>query len=890
MASNGQYYHQFFSLFHDQWYEGLARYQPGDELLAIVYALLPAHWTISRGGSWFTASSPTRPLPSQGWKIHISATRQNCEEILQRVARICIQEEITFKFFLDCFMVGLSTSKLMSRGASGKYITIYPPDDDSFHALLRLLSEALQGFTGPYILSDRRYQDSSVIYYRYGGISGLSKLSYLGVREYILTSPTGETVPDQRTPYWNPPAWVVDPFEQDDDEPDDDESPMTLKSGRYEVESVLKSSVAGGVYCATDHLTGQQVVIKEARRAVGADKQGRDAVDYLQREYRLLQKLQHTGVTAQPIDLFWEWEHLFLVEEYIAGIDLGDLTIASLPFGKVQQTAHDIAAYVEKLRAIWLHLAQGLVLLHELDVVHGDVTIRNIIVSDEETGKIYFVDLEGAWEEGVDAPLSMATPGFAHTPGEENSKKDDIYGLGAIMLATLFPLNSFFEVEPTARQRIVQRFCTILGIGQEGQQLIEACLNNDPMLRPELPDIINTIKHFSVEPATISTCSPITQEELLNTVKGVTEYIRASADLSRHDRLFPADPRVFDTNPLSVAYGASGIAYALHHLDVKIPATIRAWMLKQTINQEHYPPGLYIGSAGIAWALWDIGMQEAGVRVLRSARNHPLLWDAADIFYGASGYGMACLRLYLGTRDQEWLDQAIQIGNGLLQRKEVDAERGYYWPDREGRSRLSYAHGASGIALYLLYLHRVTGDHQFLEAGRQGLAFDLSYLHPMEEGYLSTPRGTTEQLEKVISHYWFNGSAGVLTTLLRYWQWTKDQTYLHIFELLIKDVCRQLTIFPSLFLGLSGLGNVLLDAYDVLQDEHYLQQAHRTVPGILMYKLVRPQGIAFPGEQLLRISTDFGTGSAGVALFLHRLAHAEQHPGNFNFLLDQFLA
>ena len=29
-----------------------------------------------------------------------------------------------------------------------------------------------------------------------------------------------------------------------------------------------------------------------------------------------------------------------------------------------------------------------------------------------------------------------------------------------------------------------------------------------------------------------------------------------------------------------------------------------------------------------------------------------------------------------------------------------------------------------------------------------------------------------------------------------------------------------------------------------------------------------------PGEQLLRISTDFGTGATGIGLYLHRLAHA----------------
>jgi hypothetical protein len=34
---------------------------------------------------------------------------------------------------------------------------------------------------------------------------------------------------------------------------------------------------------------------------------------------------------------------------------------------------------------------------------------------------------------------------------------------------------------------------------------------------------------------------------------------------------------------------------------------------------------------------------------------------------------------------------------------------------------------------------------------------------------------------------------------------------------------------------------------------------------------------------------DFATGSAGIALFLHRVANAKQKPGDFNFTLDALL-
>ena len=41
---------------------------------------------------------------------------------------------------------------------------------------------------------------------------------------------------------------------------------------------------------------------------------------------------------------------------------------------------------------------------------------------------------------------------------------------------------------------------------------------------------------------------------------------------------------------------------------------------------------------------------------------------------------------------------------------------------------------------------------------------------------------------------------------------------------------------------------------------------------IFEYAVERPEGIAFPGRYFLRLSTDFGTGTAGAGAFLTRLA------------------
>lgn len=51
---------------------------------------------------------------------------------------------------------------------SGKFITIYPRDEDHFVKLVARFHEATKEFKGPRVLSDRRYPRSSVLHYRYG--------------------------------------------------------------------------------------------------------------------------------------------------------------------------------------------------------------------------------------------------------------------------------------------------------------------------------------------------------------------------------------------------------------------------------------------------------------------------------------------------------------------------------------------------------------------------------------------------------------------------------------------------------------------------------------------------------------------------------------------------
>src|SRR6476661_1995252 len=158
------------------------RYQPLPEYIGVVSKLLPDFpgWTTDRDGFWFHVHPKDFPLPVQGWKVHVSATLENGASILEQVAKIALAHNLPFKFALDRNILSLFSSKKWNRGGSGKFITAYPTDLASFQRLLEALYAELRAEDGPYILSDKRYKDCRVLYYRYGGIARTTRLDITG--------------------------------------------------------------------------------------------------------------------------------------------------------------------------------------------------------------------------------------------------------------------------------------------------------------------------------------------------------------------------------------------------------------------------------------------------------------------------------------------------------------------------------------------------------------------------------------------------------------------------------------------------------------------------------------------------------------------------------------
>jgi len=474
-----------FSIAHREFYEVLSYYSLSPVYVDHLKQLLPDAWTLRRDDVWVHALSQnlTATPVIQGFKIHISSSPLHALRVLELVVPVCVERNIHFKIAGDPFLLNLLNSKLQARGYSGKFMTIYPHDEEEFKDLIEHLYQQTKDETveGPYILSDRRYKDSKLLFYRYGGFLPPHRLNVDGTQTMFLVSPTGEYVPDQRLPYFHLPDWVRDPFTEATDMAQEG---GTLLNDRYLVEGALHFSNSGGVYWGTDTATGQSIVIKEARPFTNCWSIGEqfwDAVYLLEREYGVLRRLEGLSFVPAPIDLFQSWEHTFLVEERVGGLSLDSYwaqeKVILAPYirreGRIEQ-------FVPKFKQVAEALIHMVTAVHERGVLLGDLSPRNILI-DAETLRMWFIDFESA--ALVDDKIELSTyasqwgtPGFfnpARNSRNELLPEDDLYAVAMILYSAVIPVNYFFNLNPAAKDIFLTKLIS-LGVPVEVKAVIDS--------------------------------------------------------------------------------------------------------------------------------------------------------------------------------------------------------------------------------------------------------------------------------------------------------------------------------------------------------------------------------------------------------------------------------
>jgi len=366
---------------------------------------------------------------------------------------------------------------------------------------------------------------------------------------------------------------------------------------------------------------------------------------------------------------------------------------------------------------------------------------------------------------------------------------------------------------------------------------------------------------------------PELQNEIRETLHGIASYIHSTATPDRNDRFWPGGADLFATNPMSLAHGAAGIALFLKRSDSLDAATLD-WLQVQPLSTARYVPGFWMGLAGIAYSFSELGLGDKAEESLRLCYASPLKYADPSLFNGAAGWGLVSLYFFRKTGRDEYLSRALEAAQWLSDHA-VRSEQGWTWTTpTEENTPLGFGHGASGIALFLLMAGRVTNDERLLDAARAGFEFDFAYR-------LESPWGWTWPAQiggDVALPYWGSGAAGIGGVALRLHQCLGEPRYLDLANAIADATYLKWTIQPGLFSGLTGIAEFMLDCYVVTERPEYLDRAYDIAKTLLLYRVYKPEGIAYPDRWLRRLSNDVAAGSAGVGLFFHRLLRPGRNP------------
>ena len=860
-----------FCQLDDFYYDDLRNYKADlscglmDEVIA--HLGIPEQWEMSQQGIWLAATPLGFAAGNAGIKIHVSCSRGNELLTLARTVPILSEAKVAFKVAIDSSIYRFSLGKNYPRSGSGKFMTIYPPEG-SVRTLCESLMLATQDLEGPYILSDKRCPGSKVVFYRYGGFKAHNITNQFGESEAVYAGVNQELVQDTRAPFSGLPSHVLDPFPTE--AMDADENSETILQGRYRVDGLISSSNSGGVYTGTDLLTAQKVLIKEARPFVMVTNTA-DALSTLRKEAEVLKRLEGSDKFPRFVDYFSEWEHEFLVEEFFSGSRLSNYR-AFNSFGLLVQrlpTKEFVEQFSSRLIDIGYLVFQALEYAHARGVVLGDVSSDNILI-DPDGDTIHMIDFESAFfmDDESEIPTERLTTLGYFLNGPTSalpSHLDDFQALSAVLFSTLFPTQAYFHFAPGAWDRVLREVCrdyNLPGVIETVIRLLRHgnCLEAKRAFQERWGD-----PHFGLTTVEVAE-TPQQRASLL--VPKIAAHILAQVDLTRPDRIWPGDYRLYLTNPASLAFGAAGILYFLHHAQQKVePAILSRLQILLQDGNANYIPGLFVGLDGIALPMAAAGLTEQALAL--SERAHHLALNtpvqSPDMFFGRAGRGVATLRLFEETGEPWLLERASALGKDLLSTAEDD-DRGVFWRNVDGVVHLGFAHGSSGVALFLLQLYQHTGDEACLRAAHRSLQREMSYAVTQEDSVVF-PRTETSE---ILSPYLRYGNAGMGSVLIRAYNITGEDSYLHMAQQAARYAMLKYTVFSGQLEGLSGIGEFLLDMFQFTGEALYHEAAGRVVDGLSLFEIPTKYGSAFPGEELMRASLDFGTGSAGAGMFLQR--------------------
>ncbi|MEA2192076.1 MAG: hypothetical protein QOI73_2197 [Solirubrobacteraceae bacterium] len=883
----------------------------------------PRAWRVTpatdRKHPWILAEPAARVLPDQGWKLHVASYGSTAAQTLRRVLPAIAARGIAFKV-----LGSIAWLRQINRGSAGlsqvgKFLTVYPRDDDDAVQTALALAEAARGLRGPEILSDRGIEEGGVVHYRYGAFGASEMQTRLGEITPALTDPDGRLVPDRRAATAHHPAWVEDPFAARGLG-----APTRLATdvaGRYHPVLTLSQSPGVLVQLALDVLTPRACVLKRVRLRGPAAVSHDDPAARVRREGTLLAEIADLAIAPRIYDVVDDGGELTLVME-----DLGTDT-AERYVGALSARGHRVPA--RRVIELGCGLADALAGLHDHGHLHGDLKSANVVIASD--GRLRLIDFDLAHPIGSNLRAPGAgTRGYtsaACRDGAPAAVADDIHALGAVLyfLAT--------GAEPSRAPDAASLMSRPAGVvnpaaGASLVAVIERCLSDDPgerfgTARGVWSALLECLGDVQGDPgrdvpgefardvqrdpgrdvqgdpgrttvASAPAADP-TADAALRWARAAADHICAQAEPSDHGLHWRS--RYYRGSGLlvrDVSSGMAGTILALAELAGEFgdPAHVEALRRgAEALSELRGAPGdplagLYVGEAGVAAALLragqvlgDPGLIADAARRARAVADHPV--GSPDVFHGAAGRLLIHLLLWDETQDPAALRDATRMGDVLLERREGGPGAARWripqgYADLSQKCHLGYAHGAAGIADALLDLFEATAELRFADAALDATSWIVGQARPVLDdgsglGWPQTENGPPHP------PFWCHGATGIGRLLLhaaRLGMLSDADDVLARTAAAVAQGARWSG--PTLCHGLAGNLEFLLDVALATGDGRYRDDADELLSLANAFLVESDEGCAWISDAPRQISPDHLVGYGGIALAYLRRARPDR--------------
>lgn len=805
--------------------------------------LSQANLQYAESSIWLEQKARSESILS-GWKLHVSANGSSAHLALLKVIGVLDGfPSATFKCCKD--LIALEKLNLGEYGDTqrGKFITIYPWLQSEALELAEKLHHALADHQD-YPSINAELALGNGIYARYGCFTAQDlRDDKTGIKALpLIKLPNGDIVEDARGSI--PSSCIeANPFSgshvfaeriKKSIKDLNDEYPGDLYASNLVPIGKLKS----GLYqCLGESLDSGEQVLKIAKVASRADVQG---CQNLSKIFQFYELLGGSGLAPNSAALVNGLSDFILVCDFIGGVTFREVTeeISGVaPFWELG------LADQKSIQEILLKVVVAIKRMHQLGVVHCDLSPNNIILTNQET--IAFIDFETAIHldrcddkslYGFELP--KATNGY-YLPGHQYSSVQsvDVYSFGALLLELIYRISPMRLGQSIEDEEFIE---TIFNPFQSlAREIINIMLKSDA-----IEDYMPVLKSLKARAKVLpSSARNFREINIANVDHALARSFQCLAGLQLPSKMWNTFHESDYNNSVvdgSYNHGNSGIflyvAKASVYLRLKSSSPDPEELINRLLGYEQFGdknvcglhfgfPGLAFGALKIAEICPDIsaGALDELMQKVVDISSNPRAFNGFDITHGLAGK-IQLLVQASRVRPSLAVNQAIHDTAKAICKGQLPNGS---WPqvnlEDDDKSLLGFGHGAAGITFALASAYELVRDHQIIECIQRSVHFIFSNI--VEENGGLRLAGL---LGSFTSHWWCRGEAGVLLSLLKIASTFEDDAfYDYACKMTPFTDCSVSALSSNLSQchGMAGLGESYLSLYAFRKDPVWISRA-----------------------------------------------------------------